>query len=52
LLQRQGVAAWTRAWPRQPPPARAVRPVAALPAAAEPAIVGALASMALARLAA
>jgi hypothetical protein len=50
LLQRQGVAAWTRAWPRRPPPAR-VAPVA-VPAAAEPEIVGALASLALARLAA
>jgi hypothetical protein len=51
LLQRQGVAAWTRAWPRRPPPARPVAPVA-VPAAAEPDLVGALASLALARLAA
>jgi hypothetical protein len=46
------VAAWTRAWPNQPSPARASRPVAALPAAGGGEIVGVLATMALARLAA
>jgi hypothetical protein len=51
LLQRQGVAAWARAWPNQPSPARASRPVA-LPVAGGGEIVGVLATMALARLAA
>jgi hypothetical protein len=45
------VAAWARAWPNQPSPARASRPVAALPVAGG-GIVGVLATMALARLAA
>src|SRR4051794_3264841 len=50
LLQRRGVLAWTRAWPQQPAPVRACRP-APVPAAADE-LVGALATMALARLAA
>jgi hypothetical protein len=52
LLQRRGVLAWTQAWPQQPAPARQCRPAAAVPAAAGGELVGALASMALARLAA
>jgi hypothetical protein len=52
LLQRHGVAAWTRAWPGQPAPTRPTRPTAAVPVAAGPELVGALATMALARLAA
>jgi len=51
LLQRRGVAAWAQAWPGQPAPARATRPVA-VPAAAGGELVDVLASMALARLAA
>jgi hypothetical protein len=52
LLQRRGVVAWTRAWPSAPPAAPA-RPaaVAAAPLAGEE-IVGVLATMALACLAA
>lgn len=50
LLQRQGVAAWARAWPSTPPLARAARPGVAPVAGAE--LVGVLATMALARLAA
>jgi hypothetical protein len=49
---RRGVAAWTRAWPQQPAPVRQCRPPAAVPAAAGGELVGALATMALARLAA
>jgi hypothetical protein len=52
LLQRRGVAAWTRAWPQQPAPVRQCRPPAAVPAAAGGELVGALATMALARFAA
>lgn len=48
LLQRRGVLAWTRAWPQQPAPVRACLPA---PAAGDE-LVGALATMALARLAA
>lgn len=52
LLERQGVAAWARAWPSSTPPlARAARP-AVVPAAAGAELVGVLATMALARLAA
>jgi len=53
LLQRQGVAAWVRAWraaPPESPPARARPPVEPPDSAGE--IVGVLASMALACLAA
>ena len=50
LLQRRGVVAWTRAWPQQPAPVRACPP-APVPAAGDE-LVGALATMALARLAA
>jgi hypothetical protein len=50
LLQRRGVVAWTRAWPQQPAPVRACPPAPA-PAAGDE-LVGALATMALARLAA
>jgi hypothetical protein len=46
------VAAWTRAWPQQPPAARRIRPPATVPAATGEEIVGVLATMALARLAA
>jgi hypothetical protein len=54
LLERRGVAAWTRAW-QGTASSREARPVAAAvvaPAAASGELVGALASMALARVAA
>jgi hypothetical protein len=54
LLERRGVAAWARAW-RDTPAARDARPSAAPvaePPAASRELVGALASMALARTAA
>jgi hypothetical protein len=49
---RRGVVAWAHAWPAQPAPARAARP--ATPVAVEDGgeLVGVLASMAVARLAA
>jgi hypothetical protein len=51
LLQRRGVLAWTRAWPRQPAPLRPCpSPVPVAAGGAE--LVGALATLALARLAA
>jgi hypothetical protein len=50
-LQRRGVAAWLRAWPGAAPEAR-VRGSVAAPAASEDELVGVLATMALARLAA
>jgi hypothetical protein len=46
------VAAWTRAWPDQPAKRRRVRPAAAVAVQHGGEIVGVLASMALARLAA
>jgi len=52
LLQRRGMAAWARAWPSQPAPARPPRPAAAVPADADEEIVGVLATMALAQIAA
>lgn len=52
LLERRGVVAWAHAWPGQPAPARAARPDAAVAAGADDELVDALASMALARLAA
>jgi hypothetical protein len=52
LLQRRGVAAWARAWPSQPAPARPRQPAAAVPADADEDIVGVLATMALAQIAA
>ena len=54
LLERRGVAAWARAWQGTTPvrePQRVAGPVAELPAASTE-LVGALASMALARVAA
>lgn len=54
LLERRGVAAWTHAWQSATPAPdgrSAAAPVAALPAASGE-LVGALASMALARVAA
>ncbi len=52
LLQRQGVAAWARAWPGQPAKPRRVRPAAAVAVRDGGELVGVLATMALARLAA
>jgi hypothetical protein len=49
LLERRGVAAWARAWPSTAP-APVARPVVGAPAGGD-AIVGALATMALACLA-
>lgn len=53
LLERRGVAAWARAWQQTTPPRQPQPPAAAvcvLPVAS-PELVGALASMALARVA-
>lgn len=52
LLQRRGLAAWARAWPEEPRPGRpALQPVERA-AASDGELVGALATLALARLAA
>lgn len=52
LLQRRGLAAWARAWPAEPEPRRSATAPVALPAATDQELVGALATLALARLAA
>ncbi len=54
LLERRGMAAWSRAWDStaSPRPAVAVPAPTALASAADDELVGALASMALARVAA
>ena len=55
LLERRGVAAWVRAWSETPARTAAQAPetpTAATPVAADDELVGALASMALARVAA